>query len=190
MTGPAVPGAGAMPEDETILIGRVARAHGIRGQVIAHSDTDFPEQRFREGAEILVVQDGAVTRRTIATVRFHQSRPVIGFDGIATMNEAERLAGAELRIPASELGPLPEGAFHHHQLIGCEVRDLHDVLIGRVRAVEGPMERSRLVVDAERGEVQIPLADGICVSIDPAARRIVVDLPEGLIELNFPARPR
>ena len=59
-----------------------------------------------------------------------------------------------------------------------------------VSAVEGPMERSRLVVRRQRGEVQIPLTADICVSIDPAARRIVVDPPEGLIELNLPARPR
>ena len=183
--------AGASPEDDTILIGRVGRAHGIRGQVIVHAATDFPVQRFREGAEVLLVRGGEPsTRRRIATVRFQQGRPVIGFEGIASMSDAERLTGVELRIPATELGPLPERTFHHHELIGCEVRDRKDALIGLVRAVEGPMERSRLVVDSERGEVQIPLADDICVSIDPAARRIVVDPPEGLIELNLPSPRR
>ena len=190
MTGPADSAAGAMPDDDTILIGRVGRAHGIRGQVVVHPDTDFSEQRFREGAELLVSHRGAVHRRRIATVRFQQGRPIVGFEGIATMNDAEQLTGAELRLPPSELGPLPERTFHHHELIGCEVRDTSDALIGLVRLVEGPMERSRLVVDSPRGEVQIPLADGICLSIDPAGRRIVVDPPEGLIELNLPARPR
>ncbi|MEO7275732.1 MAG: ribosome maturation factor RimM [Vicinamibacterales bacterium] len=180
-----------MPDDDTILIGRVGRAHGIRGQVIVHSDTDFPEQRFREGAELLLVKSGEPsTRRRIGTVRFQQGRPVIGFEGIASMSEAEQLAGVELRLPSSELGPLPERTFHHHELIGCEVRDTGDALIGLVRAVEGPMERSRLVVQSPRGEVLIPLADGICLSIDPAARRILVDLPEGLVELNLPSRPK
>jgi 16S rRNA processing protein RimM len=189
VTDPQDRAAGAMPDDDTILIGRLGRAHGIRGQVIVHPDTDFSEQRFREGAELLVSHRGAVQRRRIATVRFQQGRPIVRFEGVETMTDAEQLTGAELRLPASELGPLPDGAFHHHQLIGCEVRDTTDALIGQVRAVEGPMERSRLVVESPRGEVQIPLADGICLSIDPAARRIVVDPPEGLIELNLPTRP-
>jgi len=180
-----------MADDDTILIGQVARAHGIRGQVIVNSATDFPDQRFREGVELLLVRSGEpATRRRISTVRFQQGRPVVGFEGIASMSDAEQLAGVELRIPAGELGPLPERTFHHHELIGCEVRDTKGALIGLVRAVDGPMERSRLVVDSDRGEVQIPLADDICVSIEPAARRIVVNPPEGLIELNLPARPR
>ena len=179
-----------MQDDDTILIGRVGRAHGIRGQVIVHCDTDFPEQRFREGAELLLVKGSEPSvRRRIATVRFQQGRAIVGFEGIASMSEAEQLTGIELRLPASELGPLPERTFHHHQLIGCEVRDTGDALIGQVRAVEGTMERSRLVVQSPRGEVLIPLADEICLSIDPAARRIVVDPPAGLIELNLPSRP-
>ena len=70
------------------------------------------------------------------------------------------------------------------------MRDRSDALLGRVSAVEGPMERSRLVVEGERGEIQIPMTADICVSIDPAARRIVVDPPEGLMELNVTSRPQ
>jgi ribosomal 30S subunit maturation factor RimM len=57
-------------------------------------------------------------------------------------------------------------------------------MVGRVTAVEGPLERSWLVVTGDRGEVLIPLVDSICTSVDPAARTIVVDPPEGLIDLN------
>jgi len=69
------------------------------------------------------------------------------------------------------------------------VRILADALLGRVRAVEGPMERSRLVVQSDRGEIQIPMTEGICVSVDPTAGRIVVDPPDGLVELNVSSRP-
>ena len=83
---------------------------------------------------------------------------------------------------------MPEGTFHHHELIGCEVRDRSDALLGRVSSVEGPMERSRLVVQGQRGEIQIPMTANICISIDPAALRIVVDPPEGLLDLNITSR--
>lgn len=179
-----------MATDELVVVGRVARPHGIRGHVIVNPETDFLDQRYRAG-EVLYVTGGGgepVLRR-IVSVRFHQRRPILELEGIESVSDAERLAGAALQLPAAALGPLPEGTFYHHELIGCEVRDRSDVLLGRVRAVEGPMERSRLVVQGDRGEIQIPMTAGICISVDPAAGRIVVDPPEGLVELNVTSRP-
>jgi 16S rRNA processing protein RimM len=174
-----------MADDDLIVVGRVARAHGNRGQVIVNPETDFPGERFRPGVVLLVLAgDGTPVPRRVTAARFHQGRPIIALDGIETMSDAEALAGAELRLTASELGELPAGTFRHYELIGCEVRDTSQVLLGRVTAVEGPMERSRLIVAGARGEIQVPLIEGICVSIDPAAGRIIVDPPEGLIELN------
>jgi 16S rRNA processing protein RimM len=180
-----------MATDELVVVGRVARPHGIRGHVIVNPETDFLDQRYRAG-EVLYVTGGGggepVPRR-IVSVRFHQRRPILELEGIESVSDAERLAGAALQLPAAALGRLPEGTFYHHELIGCEVRDRSDVVLGRVRAVEGPMERSRLVVQGERGEIQIPMTAGICISVDPVAGRIVVDPPEGLVELNVTSRP-
>jgi 16S rRNA processing protein RimM len=174
-----------MADDDLIVVGRVARAHGNRGQVIVNPETDFPGERFRPGVVLLVLAgDGTPVPRRVTAARFHQGRPIIALDGIETMSDAEALAGAELRLTASELGELPAGTFRHYELIGCEVRNTSQVLLGRVTAVEGPMERSRLIVAGARGEIQVPLIEGICVSVDPAAGRIVIDPPEGLIELN------
>ncbi len=167
-----------------LLVGRVARAHGNRGQVIVNLDTDFAEERFRTGQVVQLSAAGRSDTRRIASVRFHQGRPVVAFEGVSTMDAAEALAGAELRMDAAALAPLPEGAFYHHDLVGCAVRDVAGRALGRVTGVEGPMERSRLVVAGDRGELQIPLAAGICVRIDPASKTIVIDPPEGLIELN------
>ncbi len=168
--------------EELVLVGRVARAHGNRGQVIVNPDTDFAAERFSVGAVVLV-GEGAVPR-AIESVRFHQGRPIIALHGIDTMDAAESLAGAELRVPASALGPLPEGTYYHFDLVGCAVRDIADRPVGRVAAVEGTIEMSRLVVESEGGEVLIPLVADICIDIDIAERRIVVNPPEGLLELN------
>ena len=167
---------------DVVLIGRVARAHGNKGQVIVNPDTDFPDERFKAGAVILV--GTALQPRAIRSVRFHQGRPVIALEGVESMNDAEALAGAELKVPAAEVEELPEGTFHHYDLIGCAVRDRDGRTIGPVSRVEGTMEMSRLVVDGERGEVLIPLVAHICVAIDVAAKTIVVDPPDGLIDLN------
>jgi 16S rRNA processing protein RimM len=167
------------------LVGRIARAHGIRGQVVVNPETDFPHDRFQPGAELFVKRaDGRVDTLLVASVRFQQSRPVIGLRGVGDMNAAAMLAGAELRVPIERLAPLPKGTFYRHDLVGCAVETLEGKQVGVVREVEGTMSGSRLVVDTRAGEVLIPVADEICTTIDPAAKRIVIDPPEGLLELN------
>jgi 16S rRNA processing protein RimM len=168
---------------DLLLVGRIARAHGNKGQVIVNPDTDFPADRFAAGNVLLVEQAGKTTERRIASVRFQQGRPIVAFDGIATMNDAEALAGADLKVPAASLPPLPGNTFYRHDLVGCDVKDLAGRAIGRVTDVEGPLEQSRLIVQSERGEVLIPMVEGICVSVDPAAKIIVVDPPDGLLDL-------
>jgi 16S rRNA processing protein RimM len=171
-----------MTTDDLILVGRVARSHGNKGQVIVNPETDFPEERFTAGSTLLVGEPPV--ERRLASARFHQGRPVIGFEGIGSIDAAEALAGAALWVRAASLAPLPGGTYYRHELIGCEVLDTDGRIIGSVAAVEGPMERSRLVVEAPHGEVLIPLNAGICVEIDTGAKRIRVAAPDGLIELN------
>jgi 16S rRNA processing protein RimM len=171
-----------MITDGLILVGHVARAHGNKGQVIVNPETDFAEERFAAGTTLLV-GDPLVERR-VATVRFQQGRPIVGFEGIDTMDAAEALAGAPIKVAEAALAPLPDGTYYRHQLVGCEVQDTDGRIIGVVAAVEGPIEASRLVIDAPHGEVLIPLNADICVEVAPEAKRIRVAAPEGLIDLN------
>jgi 16S rRNA processing protein RimM len=176
--------------DDAILVGVVARTHGNRGEVIVNSNTDFPEERFHEGASLMARRNDGDTVRDVvtmevATMRMHQGRPVILFKGIASMNDAERLAGLELRV-ADDSGDgerLEDGEYYHRDLIGCAVVTESGESIGEVTAVEGDRSATRLVVKSRRNEVLIPLADAIC-TVDVAAKRITVRPPEGLLELN------
>lgn len=170
--------------NDLLVVGRVARAHGNKGQVIVNPETDFARDRFAVGHELVIEQDGRSTARRITAVRFHGGRPIIGLDGIATMNDAEALAGAELKMPGAALGALPANTFYRHDLVGCDVKDMSGRAIGRVTGVEGPIEQSRLVVAGAKGELLIPMAERICVSVDLTAKTIVVDPPDGLLEVN------
>src|SRR5467141_2701451 len=96
------------------LVGRIARAHGLRGQVIVNLDTDFPETRFQPGAELFI-------------------------EGVTTIDDAEALAGSELRVPADRLFPLPAGSFYRHDLVGCRVETRDGQAVGTVSGVEGTM---------------------------------------------------
>ena len=166
------------------LVGWIARAHGIRGQVIVNPETDFPDERFKPGAELFIERDGRVETMTVTTARFHRDRPVIGIAGVETMNDAEALAGRDLRVPIDRLAALPPDTFYRHDLIGCEVATRDGRRVGVVRDVEGTLTGSRLVIDGADGEVLVPLVAPICTLVDPAAKRIVIDPPDGLIEVN------
>jgi len=170
--------------EEMVVVGRVARPHGIRGHVIVNPETDFLEERFRPGATFRIRSSRGDEQLVAETVRFQQGRPVVGFEGFARIEDVERLAGLELRVPEEELKPLEPGTFYHHQLIGCTAETLDGGRIGEVIRVEGGMGGSQLVVEGARGEIMIPLATEICVEIDVAAKRIRVNPPEGLLEVN------
>ena len=170
--------------DAMAVVGRIARAHGIRGQVIVTLETDFPEARFRPGATLFTTRGGEVKALLITTARFQNGRPVIGLEGVETMNGAEELAGLELRVPMEELAPLPDGTFYHHDLVGCQVVTSGGKKVGTVDRVEGTFGGSWLVVAGASGEVLIPLANEICRTIDVAGKRIVIEPPAGLLDLN------
>lgn len=176
--------------DDMVLVGRIARAHGNRGQVIVDPATDFPEARFKTGSVLFVRRGGATERLEIESVRFHRGRPIIALAGIDTMNAAEALTGMELRIGVDALQALPAGSYYRHDLIGCSVQTPRGEPIGRVTAVEGDAAGSRLVVEGSRGEVLIPMAEGICIEVDLAGRKIVAEPPAGLLDLNVTKRQR
>lgn len=170
--------------DEMVTVGRVARAHGNRGAVVVNPETDFPEARFGAGRVVYARRGADVEPLTIGAVRFQQGRPIVSLVAVDSMTEAEALAGTELRVPVSDLAPLPPGTFYRHDLVGCRVVTARGELVGVVVAVEGERDVSRLVVGTPAGDVLVPIAHGICVRIDPQAREITIDPPDGLLDLN------
>jgi 16S rRNA processing protein RimM len=122
----------------------------------------------------------------VQSVWLHQGRPVVKFRGVDSIGEAEALAGAEVRLPIAQRQPLEEGEYYQADLVDCEVVErAGGVTLGRVagwREFGGPPLLE--VKTPDGAEMLIPFARAICVEIDLQARRITVDLPEGLKELN------
>jgi 16S rRNA processing protein RimM len=169
---------------ELVLVARVARPRGVRGEVAADLLTDFPE-RFGWLEELIAVFPGGRRRRLALEGHWlHGDRVVLKFGGFDTPEEAAALAGCELGVPESEAVELEEGEFYDWQLEGCRVETVGGREVGTVREVlhtggEAPV----LVIRDEGGrENLVPLALSICVEIDVAARLIRVDAPEGLLE--------
>jgi 16S rRNA processing protein RimM len=170
------------------LVGWITRPHGLRGQVVVHPETDFIEERFANGATFWTRSAAGEEQLTIVSSRVQNGRPIVAFDGFTRVEDVERLAGLELRVPEETLQPLQPGTYYEHQLVGCAVETTTGDPVGEVAKVEGGGGASRLVMQGPRGEILIPLAADICVEIDVEKRKIRIDPPAGLLELNERAR--
>jgi 16S rRNA processing protein RimM len=167
-----------------VSVGRVTRPHGNRGAVVVMPDTDFGEERFRPGAEVFTNREDAVAPLTVDESREYRGSWVIRFDGFGSIDDAERLRGAELRIPAEKLQPLEAGTYYVHELLGCDVRTRDGISLGQVERVDLATGVPMLAVGSGAEEVLVPLVDAICRRVDAAGRVIEIDPPEGLIDLN------
>ena len=167
-----------------VTVGLVVRPQGNRGEVVVVSETDFAETRFAPGAILFRQREGSVVPLTVRSSREYDGRWVVGFDGVASIDDAEALRGADLRVPADTLQPLADGAYYVHDLLGCDVWTRQGQRVGRVDRVQIGVGIPMLVLDADGEEILIPLAADICRRVDPDARRIEIDPPDGLIDLN------
>ena len=139
---------------------------------------------FNAGRRLTVDRGSAGAQETeVEFFRRQHGRAVIKLRGVDSISEAEKLRGAELRIPVSEVAPLEDGSFYTFQLKGCRVYS-GDELLGTVTDVLDSGGTEILKVDQEAKEVLIPFAEAYLKKIDIAGRRIDVDLPEGLQDLN------
>jgi 16S rRNA processing protein RimM len=170
--------------DEMVVVGTVLRPHGLRGHVIVKPETDFPDERFRAGSVVYMQASAGPHALTVREARWHLGRLRVVFEHVASLEDAEALGRGELRVESARLSTLPAGTYYHHQLVGCEVRTVTGDTVGKVRRVDGAGGASTLVVDGRRGDVLVPLAGHICVEIDVDGRRIAIEPPEGLLELN------
>lgn len=196
-----------MEEQGWVLVARIIRPRGNKGEVLAELFTDFPA-RLSSRLQIFLRQAQGEPR-TIGLQNFwvdrnHPEHGIFHFDGYSSIDAAEKLRGFDVLIPVADRVKLPDGKYFVSDLIGCSVFENPAVetklsspacameeaprLLGSVRDVffpgEGTAGTPLLQVDTESGELLVPLAEDICRRIDVAARRIDVTLPEGLGDLN------
>lgn len=175
-------GPGAPPS--FIAIARIVRPRGNRGEVLAELHTDFPARFDPLGNVWIEFSDGRRRGFVLEETWEHKGRRVLKFAGIDTIAAAETLVGAWVEVEADRAVRLPEGSYFDHDLVGCTVRDVRGAHLGRVKEVLRIAGNNQLVVEGPSGEILIPAVSGICTEISIDRKEIVVDPPEGLIDLN------
>jgi 16S rRNA processing protein RimM len=169
--------------DDLIVIARAVRTHGLKGEIVAELLTDFPE-RFEDVDELILVSPtGERSTGRLKGFRFQKDRVVLKLAGYDDIDRAKELVGYDFALPDSERMPLEEDEFYDWELEGCTVK-VGDRSIGEVQSVIKTGGPEILVIADDSGKEQlVPLAAEIVVKIDKAARVILIDPPEGLLEL-------
>ena|SRR2546423_5841432 len=174
----------AIEDDDLILVAHIVKARGLRGEVVADLQTDFPE-RF-ENLKSLIGISGVGVKRSLQIEEqwFHGNRLVLKFAGFDSVDEAKALVGYELAVPAEERIELPSDSFYEWELIGCRVETLGGESIGTVTEIVRTGGVEILKVFDENGRDRlIPMASDIVIEIDKEKKLIQIDPPEGLLEL-------
>jgi 16S rRNA processing protein RimM len=176
----------SVPPEGWVAVALLGKSRGNRGEVTALALSDKLE-RYQALREVYLFGpgDSASSRRYyVESTWFHDGALIFKFRGVDTISDAEPLAGAEVRVPMAERAPLEPGEFFQSDLVGCQVVDRRTgESLGRVTGWEDAGGSGLLVVE---GGLLIPFARAICVEIHPEAKRIAVELPEGLKDLNRP----
>ena len=167
-----------------LVFGQILRPHGIHGEVVVEVRTDSPAERFVAGS-VVQTDPASAGPLTMLSVRPHQGRMLVTFDGFADRTAAETLRGVRLSVDSDTMSP-PEDPeeFHDHQLVGLRAERPDGELIGEVVRIDHAPASDLLVLRLTDGRPGlVPFVAAIVPEVDVAGGRVVVTPPEGLFDL-------
>ena len=172
-----------------VVVGRIGRAQGIRGEVTIDVRTDDPDERFAVGATLLRQgpdEDHPRGTLTVTAARWQGNRLILLFAGVADRNAAEALRGVLLLVDREEGADTGDpDAFYDTALTGCQVHRLSGEEVGTVQEVLHLPGQDVLVVRTQAGqEVLVPFVAAIVPTVDVANQRIIIDPPVGLLDVD------
>lgn len=168
---------------QTVVVGRIVKPHGLRGEVVVEVMSDVPE-RFSVGSDLLMIPEsgGASSTIRIGGRRRHGAQLLVVVEGVEDREGAEALRGAWLEVGRDRVPAAPTGSYYYYQLLGCTCRDRRDGDLGSVVDVVEDGGGLLLVVRDGHRELLVPFVEAMVVRIDPDEGIIELDLPAGLLE--------
>ena len=171
------------PEASWLAVGRIRRPHGIHGEIVVESLTDFPE-RLAPGVEIRLGSEAPDRRIVIHGVRFHKGDFLLALEGIRERNDVEAWRGLYVFLPEQPRGELPATYYYEHELLGCHCARPDGGELGEVTALLPGSGGHLLAVSTPAGEVLVPFVSPIVVRVDLSSRTVVLDPPRGLFDAD------
>ena len=167
-----------------LKVGKIVNTHSLKGEVKVISSTDFEEQRFEKGTELLITRGNQVVKEvTVESYRTHKNNLLVKFVGIDSIEEAEKLKNLQIKIDSDNIGELEENEFYFHEIIGCEVFDENGKSLGEISEILTPGANDVWVIKSQNGkEILIPYIEDVVKKIDVKNKKIDIEVMEGLID--------
>jgi 16S rRNA processing protein RimM len=168
---------------DTVVVGRIGRPHGVRGEVTVEVRTDDPDLRFVPGA-VFETDPPSRGPLTLAGVHWHSGTLLLRIEGVADRAAAEDLRNTELLVAVHALPEIQDpDSFYDHQLVGLTARLADGGVLGEVTAIRHEAQDLLVVRRTDGAEALVPFVTAIVPTVDIAGGFVVVDPPEGLLEL-------
>lgn len=167
-------------------IARIVNTFGIRGEIKVISDTDFPEERFKEGEILTITQDDQpIQQVTVESARQHKGTYIIKLQEFNSVNDVEKFKNTWLSIQSSQQHELDDDEYYHHEIIGLNVYTTEAMLLGTIKEILALGSNDVWVVDRahnNKPDALIPFIKDVVKEVDLKSEKVVVELMEGLIE--------
>jgi 16S rRNA processing protein RimM len=172
-----------MKLDDCFELGYIVKTHGVKGQVVAFFDVDYPED-YEELESVLLLISGKLVPFFIERIEPQAgAKFILKFEDLNTIGEAEKLKSTTLYLPLSKLPELDEDQFYFHETVGYQVIDENLGELGTVKEFYEMPNQDLMAMDYQGHEILIPVADDIILKTDKEAKKMFVNLPEGLVEV-------
>lgn len=172
-----------MDINECFYVGKIVKKYSFKGEILAKLDTDEPEQ-FENLDSILVNLRGNLVPFFIESSQLHKSELLrIKFEDVDTEDDADSLIKSELYLPLSFLPELEDDKFYYHEIIGFKVEDKNYGNVGIISGVNDSTAQALFEIDRNGTEILIPMNDEFIIKVDKSNKTIIVETPEGLIDL-------
>lgn len=170
-----------MGVDDCYQLGHVIKTHGLKGEVQILLDVDIPEQ-YKNLESIFVLRNNSLVPFFLEWVQVNGNKALVKIDEIDDIEMAKTLVSSEVYLPLSSLPELDENQFYFHEIIGFDLLD-GDNLIGKIKNVYALSPQNLIEVDHKGIDVLVPLNDEVIKTVDKEAKKVLAELPDGLLDV-------
>ena len=174
-----------MRKEDCFFLGTVVAKYSFKGEVLIKLDTDDPEA-YLSLQSFLVEDDSRLIPYFTTKVQLHKTQLLrVSIEDISSEHEAKILIGKSVYLPLDQLPKLADDQFYYHEIIGFEVIDSAQGSIGTIKGVNDRSSQVLLEVEYNQRQILIPLVEELIQQLDKQQKQLYLDIPEGLLDLDF-----
>lgn len=171
-----------MKPNQCFQLGVVSKPHGLKGELYISLDTDYPED-YAELESVFLLQNGKLVPFFIEYIQIKHTQALLKFEDVNSKDEAVLLKGMSVHLPLNKLPELSDDQFYFHEIIGYSIKDQNLGDLGVVSQVYEAGHQDLIGMEYQGKEVLIPINDDIIEKVNRVEKQLLVNLPEGLIDL-------